>query len=83
MKRLLPEKNPTDLQESLQIFESIKYRSSGAPMVFLDYQYSFKYWSMSFRNPVSFSDPNIKGKTPIDAVHKMLDFLRTVQKKKN
>ena len=44
-------------------------------MVFLDYQYHFKFWSMSFRNPANFSDPGIKARTPIEAVHQMMDFL--------
>lgn len=73
---LLPDVYPDDLQECLQIFEDIRYKSYGFPMVFLDYQYTFKFWSMSFRNSANFSDPDIKARTPLDAVHKMLDFLK-------
>lgn len=73
---LLPDVYPDDLQECLQIFEKLRYKSYGFPMVFLDYQYHFKFWSMSFRNPANFSDPNIKARTPIEAVHQMMDFLK-------
>ena len=76
---VLPTVYPHDLQECLQIFENIRYKSYGFGLVFLDYNYTFKYWSMSFRNPVNFSDPSIEAKTPIEAVHKMLDFLKTLR----
>lgn len=72
----IPETYPTDLQECLQLFESISYKSYGFPMVMLDYCYTFKVWSMTFRNPSNFSNPNIQAKTPVEAVHQMFDFLK-------
>ena len=78
---LLPTVYPTDLQESLQIFENIRYKSYGGPIVWLYYNYTFKYWSMAFRNAVNFTDPDIKAETPIEAVHQMLDFLKTLKPK--
>ena len=73
---LLPTVYPTDLNECLKIFEKIRYKSYGFGMVFLDYNYSFGYWSMAFRNPANFDNPNIKAKSPIEAAHAMLDFLK-------
>lgn len=75
-KSLLPEKNPDDLQECLQLFEDIKYKNYGLPMFFLDYNYARKCWSVAFRNPGNFINPDIGEKTPLEALHKMLDFLR-------
>lgn len=73
---LLPDVYPDDLQECLQIFETLSYKSYGFPIVWIDYNYTSKCWSMTFRNPVNFSNPNIRSKTPIDAVHQMFDFLK-------
>lgn len=78
-KPMLPEVYPDDLNECLKIFERIRYESSGFPMVFLYYNYSFRYWSVVFRNPINFNNPEIKEKTPIEAVYKMLDFLKTLK----
>jgi hypothetical protein len=75
----LPTVYPTDLQESLQIFENIRYKSYGFGMVFLDYNYTLKYWSVAFRNAANFTNPDIKAKTPIEAVHQMFDFLKTLK----
>lgn len=75
---MIPENNPRTLEESLNIFENIRYKSYGFGIVFLDYNYTFNYWSMSFRNPVNFKNPEIKEDTPLKAVHKMLDFLRVL-----
>lgn len=77
----IPEIYPETLEECLLIFEKITYESSGFPMFLLDYNYFFKYWSMSFRNPKNFSDPNIKEETPLKACFKMLDFLKSLEKK--
>ena len=78
---LLPDVYPDDLQECLQIFEKIRYKSYGFPIVWLDYNYTFKHWSMAFRNAANFSNPNIKAKTPIEAAHQMLDFLKELKRK--
>lgn len=78
---ILPPKGeyPNTLEDCLVIFEGLKYESMGFPIVFLYYNYTFKCWSMSFRNPSNFSDPNIKTKTPLEAVHKMLDYLNEIK----
>lgn len=76
---MIPENNPKTLEESLAIFETIRYESWGCGVVFLDYNYNFGYWSVSFRNPANFENPKIKEDTPLKAVHKMLDFLRLKQ----
>ena len=75
----LPETNPQTLEECLEIFKQIQYRSLGFPIVFLYYDYSFNYWEVCFRNPVNFENPKIKEKKPLDACHKMLNFLRTLK----
>ena len=66
-----------DLEGSLLILAGGKYKSYGFPIVFLDYNYTFGWWSVSFRNPANFSNPEIKAQTPTLAVHEMLDFLLT------
>lgn len=78
---LLPTVYPDDLQECLQIFEKLRYKSYGFPMVWLDYNYTFKCWSMAFRNAANFKNPDIKAKTPIEAVHQMFDFLKEQKRK--
>jgi hypothetical protein len=75
----IPEVYPETLEESLKIFEKIKYNSYGFPLVFLDYDYTFKSWSVVFRNPANFKNPDIKAKTPLEAVHQMFDYLKTIQ----
>lgn len=67
---------PNDLNECLMVFENIKYKTFGFPMFYLDYDYSDKTWGVAFRNPKDFANPEINEKTPIEAVHKMFDFLR-------
>jgi hypothetical protein len=83
MEKIIPDVYPTDLGECLQIFERIKYESYGFPMVFLDYNYAFKCWGVVFRNPVNFSNPDIKEKTPLEACYKMLDFLKGILEAKD
>lgn len=73
----------TNLEECLVVFEKIRYKSMGFPMVFLDYNYHFKSWSVCFRNPSTFSNPNIQEKTPLEAVHKMFDFLNEQKHKED
>lgn len=77
-----PDKNPETLEECLIFLSKIKYQSHGFPMFFLDYNYQFKHWSCVFRNPVNFSNPNIGAKTPIEACHQMIDFLRNLHSQK-
>jgi len=73
---IIPDIYPTDLEECLVLFERIKYDSFGFPLVFLDYDYTFKSWCVCFRNPANFTNPDIKEKTPLDACHRMFDFLK-------
>lgn len=82
MKELFPESYPTDLNECLKFFETITYKSYGFRIVWLYYNYSFGYWSMGFRNPAHFNNPDIKAESPIEACHQMLDFLKDLYDKK-
>lgn len=53
------------------------YKSVGFPYVFLDYSQSFKYWAITWRNPVEFSnEKQIRGKTPNEACKKALEFIK-------
>ena len=76
----IPETNPQTLEDCLELFKQIRYDSLGFPMVFLYYNYSFDNWEVMFRNPRNFENPEIKAKTPLEACHTMLDFLRTLKK---
>jgi len=82
-KALFPDPYPTDLNECLLLFEKFTYKSCGFGVISLYYNYSFKYWSMVFRNPENFKSPEIKAKTPTEACHEMLDFLKPIHKKKS
>jgi hypothetical protein len=54
------------------------YKSHGFPYVFLDYSQSFKYWSITWRNPAEFSnDKQANGKTPNEACVKALEFIKS------
>lgn len=75
----IPEVYPDDLQECLKVFEKISYQSFGFGMVFLDYNYTFRHWSVAFRNTANFTNPDIKAQTPIEAVHAMFDFLKSLK----
>jgi hypothetical protein len=77
----IPEPYPSTTDECLKIFESIKYKSHGFPYIFLDYDYSLsKKWSITFRNPANFENPYTKSDTPLEACHKMFDFIKTLKK---
>ena len=73
----IPDKYPNNLEECMIILSKGHYKSSGFPFVFLDYNYTYGTWSVSFRNPVNFDNPGIAEPTPLKAVHKMFDFLKT------
>ncbi len=77
--KVIPDVYPTDLDECLKILPKIKYRSFGFPLVFLCYDYTFAGWSIVFRNPVDFNNPDIKAKEPLEACHKMFDFIKTLK----
>lgn len=80
---VIPEVYPTTTDECLKIFEKIRYESYGFPVLFVDYDYSVtKKWSVAFRNPANFSNPDIREDTPLKACHKMFDFLKTIIKEK-
>ena len=54
-----------------------KYQSYGFPYVFLDYSQTFKTWSISWRNPIQFTNTDDRhGETPNDACKKAIDFIR-------
>jgi hypothetical protein len=80
---IIPEVYPDNLEECLKIFEGIKYKSYGFPIVWLHYDYSFKHWSVFFRNPANFDNPDIQEDTPLKAVHKMFDFLKEIKSTKD
>lgn len=82
LNKVIPFPYPDTIEKCLEIIEKVRYESFGFPMFFLDYDYSNlkhsdKKWSCGFRNPCNFENPTIECKTPIQAVHKIFDFLRT------
>ena len=53
------------------------YRSAGFPYVFLDYSHTFGIWSVTWRNPMCFSNNKQTGaKTPHEACKKALQFIK-------
>ena len=71
------ENPPKTLEECLKIFEKINYNSYGFPMFFLDYDYEIKkMWSVAFRNPANFDNPDTSDLDPLVSCHKMFKFLR-------
>lgn len=55
-----------------------KYESSGFPYVFLDYSQTFNYWSVTWRNPVKFSNKEqARGKTPHEACENAMVFIKS------
>lgn len=75
-KKVIPDVLPEDLNECMKIFEKIFYNCYGFPMIMMNYNTSFNYWDVGFRNPTNITNPDIKGKDPKDAVHKFLNFLK-------
>lgn len=68
-----------DMTTDEMLIEIVKYKyeSYGFPFVFLDYNQSFKDWSITWRNPVKFNnDDKLKGKTPNEACKNALDFIK-------
>lgn len=54
-----------------------KYKSAGFPYVFLDYNQYFKFWSITWRNPIDFiNDNQTKGDTPYEACKNALEFIK-------
>ena len=61
------------------LIEIVKYdyESYGFPYVFLDYNKSFNYWSITWRNPVKFSnEKQCIGNTPNEACKNALKFIK-------
>lgn len=53
-----------------------KYKSAGFPYVFMDYSQTFKYWAVTWRNPVDFSnEKQTHGETPGESCKKALEFI--------
>lgn len=54
-----------------------KYNSAGFPFVFLCYNRTFKYWSITWRNPIDFNNSEqSKGITPNEACKNALEFIK-------
>lgn len=73
-KKTIPKEYPKDLGECMQILANLNYKSYGFPIV-MHYYNSMGWWDISFRNPANFCNPDIKAISPLDACHKMFDFL--------
>jgi hypothetical protein len=53
------------------------YKAWGVPYVFADYSKSNKKWSITWRNPVDFSnEKQTQGRTPNEACKKALKFIK-------
>jgi len=62
------------------LIEIIKYnyKSVGFPYVFLDYSQFYKVWSITWRNPVHFSnEKQTNAPTPNEACKKALEFIKS------
>jgi len=60
------------------LIEIVKYEydSAGFPYVFLDYNSTFNYWAITWRNPIDFTnDKQNNGATPNEACKRALDFI--------
>lgn len=77
-KKMIPEVYPPTVEECMVLLARLKYKSYGFPMVMHYYNCMTRSWDVTFRNPAYFSNPDIKGTSPIDACHKMFDFLKTL-----
>lgn len=80
-KSIIPETYPNTVEECLEIYSQLRYESFGFPYFFLDFDYSNKVWGVAFRNPQNFDNPKIEEKTPLEACHKMFDFLKSMRVK--
>lgn len=61
------------------LIEIVKYsyKSAGFPYIFLDYSQSFKYWAITWRNPVDFSNHNqTNAPSPNEACKNALEFIK-------
>ena len=68
---------PETLELCLKLLEKIHYSSFGFDMVFLSFDYTLdQKWSVAFRNPVNFENPDTNDIDPLKSCHKMFEFLR-------
>ena len=66
----------------IKLFDQLKayqYDSFGFPIWFLSYSYIDNTFSVTFRNPRRFKNPDTKSKTPEDACEKMLEYLKSLK----
>jgi hypothetical protein len=64
--------------EMLKEIISYKYKSLGFPYVFMDYSQTLKKWSITWRNPVDFTnEPFRNADTPNEACKKALEFIES------
>jgi hypothetical protein len=64
--------------EILTEIVSYQYKSVGLPFVFLDYNQMDGYWSVTWRNPIGFSnEKQTAALTPNEACRKALEFIKS------
>lgn len=76
-KEVIPKEYPQTVDECLAIVAKMIYKSFGFSYIFLSVSGDEK-WSLTFRNPEHFLNPSQHYDTPLEACHKMFDFLLTV-----
>jgi len=67
---------PARLEECLDLIAKVEYKSHGFPVVQLYYDQTFNHWSMVFRNPDGFNNPDIKEESPLEAAYTMLRHIK-------
>ena len=71
------EKVPTSIEEFSKLFEKIYYESWGFPVLLITFDYSVtKKWSVGFRNPATFENPDTDSEELIESFRKMFDFIK-------
>ena len=71
----IPHPYPQTVDECLKITEGVNYQAAGFPVFFLTYDYTFKKWSCTFRNPINFQQPKTDDVDPLVSFHLMFNFL--------
>lgn len=64
-----------NLETTTEILSNGKVSTHGFPMIYIYYEYHYKYWSCIFRNPQKFTNPEIRSQSAKGAAHEMLDFI--------
>lgn len=63
--------------EMLAEIVKYKYKASGFPFVFLDYDCTLKFWAVTWRNPAEFyNEKQTEASTPHEACKKALEFIK-------